>query len=427
MKVEKTSTESNSVSLKISLDVKEWEKVLDKAAGDIAESEKIPGFRPGKAPREIVMTKVGEARVLSAAIELAVQDFYPQVAKQEDIRPVALPKISVEKATPTDPLIFIAEVAILPEVTLGDYKNIKVKKTVEPVRDEQMEEVLKNIQKRQAEFVEVERPAAMKDWVEIDFTGYIDNQPFEGGESKNHPMVLGDKLFIPGFEEGIVDMNAKDKKTIEVEFPKDYGKAEMAGKKARFDITLHKVKSVNYPEMNDELVKKVSQFQTLAEFKEDIKKFLSEDADKKGETKAREDAITALAKLVKVDLPDEMVDSELEAMLKDMKMQVAQQKMEFEDYLKRAGVNEEGLKSQWRDQAKHRVLAGLALDEFRKAEGITSTDADVEEEIKKLHKQYPQDIEKIDEEYKKPVSRDKLKNMIASRKAVDRLYELATS
>jgi len=427
MKVEKTSTKGNSVSLKISLDNKEWDKVLDNVAGKIAKTEKIPGFRPGKAPREMVINKVGEARVLSAAIEQAVQDFYPVAVKQEELRPVALPKVSIDRATPADALVFTAEVTILPEVTLGNYRNIKVKKVVEPVTENQVDDVLKNIQKRQAEFVEVERAAKMGDWVEVDFTGYIDNKPFEGGQSKNHPMVLGDKLFIPGFEEGIVGMNATDKKTIEVDFPKDYGKAEMAGKKAKFDITLHKVKSVNYPEINDDFVKKVSKFKTLAEFKEDIKKFLNEEAVKKAETKAREDAIMELTKLVKVDLPDEMVNSELDAMLKDLRMQIAQQKMEFEDYLKKAGVNEEGLKSQWRDQAKQRVLAGLALDELRKAEKIEVSDKEVEEEIKKLHQMYPQDIEKIDEEYKKPIARDRLRNMMASRKAVDRLAEMATS
>ncbi|RLC37461.1 trigger factor [candidate division Kazan bacterium] len=426
MQVEKISTKNNSVSLKISLNKKEWDKTLDRAAADVAAVEKIPGFRPGKAPRKVVINKVGEARVLSTAIEQAVQEFYPVAVKQEGLRPVALPKISIDRATPENELVFTADVTVLPKVTLGDYKKIKIKKVVEPVTESQVEDVLKNIQKRQAEFVEVERPAKMGDWVEVDFVGYIDNKPFEGGQSKNHPMILGDKLFIPGFEEGIVGMRAKDRKTIEVEFPKDYGKTELAGKKAKFDITLHKVKSVNYPEINDKFVQKVSKFKTLDEFKADIKKFLEEEAEKRAETKSREDAIMELAKLVKVDLPDEMVDSELEAMLKDLRMRVAQQKMEFADYLKKAGVNEEGLKSQWRDQAKQRVLAGLALDELRKAEQIEVSDKEIEEEIKKLEAMYPQDIEKIREEYKKPIARDRLKNMLASRKAVDRLAELAT-
>lgn len=427
MQVEKTSPKSGLVKLKISLDKSEWDKMLDRAAVKVSTGTSIEGFRPGKTPRDIVINKVGEARVLSVAIEEAVQEFYPEAAKQEEIRPVAMPKVSIDQATPTAPLVFTAEVVVLPEVALGDYKQLKVKKgTVEPPKPEKLGEILKSMQKRAAEFAEVERAAKMKDWVEIDFVGTIDGKEFEGGKSKNHPMILGDKLFIPGFEEGIEGMKAGETKDIEVAFPPDYHNKELGGKKASFKITLHKVKAVNYPDIDDALAKKISKFQTVDELKKDVEKFLVDEEQRKVDSQVREDAILGLAKLAKVDLPEELVDQELNAMVNDMRQQVSAQQMNFDEYLKKAGVNnEEGLKSQWCDQAKQRVLAGLALDAFRKAEGIEATDKEVEEELKKLEQMYPNDKDKIVEEYKKPVARERLKNMIASRKAVDALVEMA--
>ncbi len=427
MRIEKTTPKSGLVNLKITLDSSEWEKMLDKAAAKVSADTKIEGFRPGKAPRGVVMNKVGEARVLSVAIEEAVQEFYPTAAKQENIRPVALPKVGVDKATPTDPLVFTAEVAVLPDVQLGDYKKLKIKKQqVEPPKPEKIEEILKSMQKRAAEFQEVERAAKMKDWVEIDFVGMIDGKEFEGGKSKNHPLILGDQLFIPGFEEGVEGMKAGETKDIEITFPSDYHNKELADKKASFKVTLHKVKAVNYPDFDDALAKKISKFETLEELKKDVERFLLEEEQRRVDSQSREDAILGLAKLAKVEIPTEVVDQELNAMVNDMRQQVAAQQTDFNEYLKRAGVsNEEALKSQWRGQAEQRVLAGLALDAFRQAENIEATDQEVDEEIKKLEQMYPSDKDKIIEEYSKPAARERLKSVIASKKAVERLVEMA--
>lgn len=428
MKVEKTSAGAGSVSLKIVLDKKEWNEALNKAAVKISESEKLEGFRAGKAPLKVVMAKVGEARVLSVAIEDAINVYYPAAIKEIELKPVAMPKVAVDKATPTEPLEFTAEVAILPEVELGDYKSIKVKKQVEEIKDEQVDKVLDDMRKRAAEFTEVERVAKKGDWAEIDFAGTIDGKPFEGGISKNHPMILGDNMFIPGFEAGLEGMKVGETKDVKVTFPAEYHKTDLAGKEAVFNVKLHKVKAVNYPDIDDAFAKKASKFETLEEFKVDIKKFLGVQVNQKADEKAKEEAILALAKLAKIDLPKPLVDQELNAMVDDLKKQIEAQKMKFEDYLKKGNVqNEEGLKSQWREQAEQRVRAGLALDAFKRAEGIEATDKDVAEEIAKLKTMYPQDADKIDEEYKKSTSRDRLKNVVASRLAVDRLLELAIS
>ena len=335
------------MKLTISLDKSEWERVLDRAAAKVSEGMKIPGFRDGKAPRAVVIAQVGEARVVSTAIELAVEEFYPQAAKQERLKPVAFPKISAEKGGLTDALTFTAEVTVLPEVKLGDYSKLRVKKTVEPVKDEQIEEVLKSMQKRAVEFQPVEREAKLGDWAEMDFEGFVDGQPFEGGSSKKHPLILGDKLFIPGFEEGMVGMRAGEDREIEVEFPKDYHQQELAGKPVKFKVKLHQVKAVSYPEVNDAFAKKSANMETVEALRADIRRYLTEEAQKRADDKMREDAIIALTKLATVDLPDELVNQELDSMVHDLKHQAEHAKMSWEDYLKRAGVNEEGLKNQW--------------------------------------------------------------------------------
>ena len=427
MKVTKSQSDKNHVKLAITLEMTEWTAILDKASAKVSEGMKIAGFREGKAPRDIVIAKAGEARVVSAAIELAVEEFYPVAVKQENLRPIAFPKISVDKGNLTEPLEFTAEVAVLPEVVLGDYSKIKLEKRVESVGDEQIEDVLKNMQKKAVEFQEVERKAAMGDWTEIDFDGFVEGKPFEGGSSKKHPLIIGDKVFIPCFEEGLVGLGKGEEKDIEVTFPADYHNKELAGKPAKFKVKMNLVKAVNYPELNDEFAKKHAGQESLEVLKADIKKYLIEEAEKKAEEGLRENALLELVKVAKIDLPEEMIEQELDSMVHDLKHQAEHSKMSFEDYLKKAGVNEAGLKSQWREQAESRVRIGLALEAFRDAEKISASDGDVEAEIKKLKEMYPQDGENIDKEYGKGSNgRERLKRMLGSRKAIDRLVELAT-
>ena len=428
MKITKTAGEKNKVKLAIALELSEWNSILDKASGKVSEGLKIDGFREGKAPRDIVIAKAGEARVISEAIELAVEQYYPIAVKEENLKPIAFPKISVEKGNLTEPLEFTAEVAILPEVVLGDYSKIKIEKRVESVESKDVEAVLKNLQKKAVEFQEVERVAQLGDWAEIDFEGFVEGKPFEGGASKKHPLILGDKVFIPGFEEGLVGLGKGEEKEIEVTFPSDYHNKELAGKSAKFKVKMNLVKAVNYPEINDEFAKKHAGQESLEVLKTDIKKYLEEEAVKKAEETLRENALLELVKVAKIDLPEEMIEQELDSMVHDLKHQAEHSGMSFEDYLKKAGVNEAGLKAQWREQAESRVRIGLALEAFRDKEGISADDSDVDAEIVKLKQMYPQDGENIDKEYGKGSNgRSKLQRMLGSRKAIDRLAEMATS
>jgi len=427
MEINKTAGDSNHIKLSIKLTLQEWNAVLDKASEKVSATIKIDGFREGKAPRDVVIAKAGEARVISEAIELAVEQYYPVAVRQENLRPIAFPKVSVEKGNLTEALEFTAEVAVLPEVILGDYLKIRLEKRVEGVESKDVDEVLKSLQKKAVEFQEVERPAQMGDWTEIDFDGFVDGKPFEGGASKKHPLILGDKVFIPGFEEGLVGLGKGEEKDVEVTFPADYHNKDLSGKKAVFKVKMNLVKAVNYPELNDEFAKKHAGQESLEVLKADIKKYLEEEATKKAEEGVRENALLELVKVAKIDLPDEMIESELDSMVHDLKHQAEGSGMSFEDYLKKAGVNEAGLKAQWREQAEQRVRIGLALEAFRDKEGILADDSDVDAEIVKLKEMYTQDHEAIDKEYAKgSVGRERLQRMLGSRKAIDTLVAKAT-
>lgn len=426
MEVTKTVLPGAKVKLAVRLTIEEWNRILDAATQKIAGEIKVDGFRPGHAPRDIVIAKAGEARVISEATERAIEEFYPKAAREQDVRPVNFPSIAVDKVGLDEALEFTAEVAILPEVKLGDYMAIKISKPEVTISETEVEDVLKNMQKKSAEFNPVERPAAQGDWVEVDFSGTMDGKEFAGGASKNHPMVIGDKLFIPGFEEGIVGMNVNEEKDVEVTFPEDYHAKELAGKKALFHIKLNQVKAINYPVIDDEFAKKVAQMETLAVLKEDIKKYLELDAIQKNTEKMREDAILALAKVSEVELSDDIIDQEVDAMVHDLKHQVSHMNMTWEDYLAKSNVTEEVVKDGFKVQAADRVKAGLALEAFRKAEKVEVTDEDIETEIEALQARYPEDTDKIVEEYTKATNREKLRNMLASRKAIDRLVEIGT-
>lgn len=425
MEVGRENLAGNKVRLTITLTMGEWDALLDKAAEQLSAQVKIEGFRPGKAPRSVVASKVGEGSLLSAAIEEAVQKYYPEAARKEDLRPISFPAISVEKGSLDEPMVFTAEVGVMPEVKLGDYKSIRVKKVVVPVTDEMVMETLEGLRKKTAEYVEVERPVQDGDWTEIDFTGSVDGKEFPGGSSKNHPLVIGEKMFIPGFEEGMVGMKSGENKEIEVTFPEDYHAKELAGKKAKFAVELHMVKEVRYPEMDDAFAAKVSQFKTFEELKADIRKFMEEDADRRAEDKVREEAIKALVNITELDLPEELVDNELTAMLEDLKHQIANGQMSFEDYLKKAGTDEAGMRTEWREQATQRVKAGLALDALRKAEGLEITHDDVHGEIERLKELYPDQVEEIEQHYGNH-NHSTLESQMITRKAVDRLAEIVT-
>ena len=427
MQAEIEKQSSGVVVLGIQADMDEWQKFLEEAARTISQQAKISGFRKGKAPLAVVVTQVGEATVLSEASDRAVKQLYVKAVLEHQLSPIAPPKISVRTVSLKEPLSFEVEITVVPEVTLGDWKKIKVKPEAVVVDDKRVDDILNKFRRREASFKEVKRAVKQGDWVEIDFDGTLDGQPFDGGSSKHHPLVVGDGVFLPEFEAALVGVKAGEDKKFPVTFPKDYHQASLAGRAVEFTIKLHKVKEMTLPELNDELAKKTSQFKSLAELKGDVEKFIKEEAEGKERDRQRQVVIDKLIDIAKVDLPDTLVEQEMEAMLHDMKHQLEQQGTTPENYFKKMDTTEEKIRGEWREPARKRVMAGLALNAFVKAEGIEASTKDVDAEIKRLKAMYPAEKEKISEKYKNETERKRLQHMLGGQKALEQLVDHATS
>lgn len=427
MKSQIEGQKNSQLTIKISLDEGEWQESIKQAANKLAQNLKIAGFRPGKAPLEVVINTAGETRVVSEAAESAINKFYLLAIKEQKILPIVPPKVSVEKVDLKHPLVFKAEVVTMPEVELEDYKKIKVESKAVVADPAKVEGVLKNIQRQQAKFNPVEREAKTGDWLEIDFEGKIDGKAFEGGNSKHHPLIVGDGVFLLEFEEGLVGMKAGETKTFTVTFPGDYRQSELAGKAVEFMVKLHKVKAVVLPELNDELAKATGDFKTLADLKASIEKFLQEDSARQELDRQKESAINQLIKLAKVELPEILIEQEIDSMLHDLKHQLEDQKITLEDYLKKIDATEQKLRDDWKESARKRVLAGLALNAFRQAENIEATDEDVKAEIERLKLVYPEEKDKIAEKYCHDWERSRLKTLLSGQMAIDKLWQMAIS
>ncbi|MBU1083313.1 trigger factor [Patescibacteria group bacterium] len=426
----KTSLETKPASiviLTIELDLTEWQEALGIAGKAIAQNVAIKGFRAGMAPLDLVISEVGEAKVLSEAAELCVNKFYALAVVENKLIPVVPPKVTIEKLALDKPIIFKAEITVLPETTLGDYKKIKVEKQEIKIDEEQVAKTLEGLRRRGAKFNPVERVTQAGDWVEIDFEGKLDGVVFEGGVSKNHPLIIGDGVFLPDFEEGLIGIAAGGEKTFEVKFPTDYHQKNLADKTVQFSVKIHKVKEVIMPEIDDELAKGLGQFNSLAELKADIDKWMLEDARKKEETRQQEVAMQELLKIAKVEVPEVLVEQELGSMMEDMKNELSHQKIELTDYLKKNNLTEEKLRIDWKEAAAMRAKAGLVLDAFKKAEHIEATDEEVEKDIDRLKKTYPDKEKELDEKYKSGLERARLKNLLSGQKALKELWQIATN
>ncbi|MBN2585600.1 trigger factor [Patescibacteria group bacterium] len=413
------------VTLNIALDQTEWSEALKNASTKIAEGVEIKGFRKGKAPMDRVAAQVGETRILSEASESAINQYYYQAVIKEEVAPIGPPKIAVDEVGIDKPLKFTAEITVMPELELGDYKKIKVKKELVEVKDEQINDVLKNLQRREVSFKEIEGEAKKGDWVEIDFEGKLDGVPFDGGKGTNHPLVIGDGVLLPDFEEALVGMKAGDEKAFPVNFPEGYHQSNLAGKKTEFTAKLHKVKEVLLPAVDDEFAKKISDKKSLQELKEDIKKVLLENAEQKERDRQSSEAIEQLIKISRTDIPTALVEQELDAMMHDFEHQLSHQGMNVKDYMERAKLTEEKMREEWKEQAKKRVIAGLALNEFKKREGIVATNEEVESEIARLKTVYPAEADKITEKYKSDIEKRRLAHLLSGQKAVEALRKLA--
>ena len=400
MKVTAENGENQQVTLTIEVEAAEVSKAVERAAKRLANRVNIPGFRKGKAPRKIVERNVGMDALLQEAFDLIAPKAFSDALDDQKIDPVTRPNIDIVTLEEGKNLVFKATVTPRPEVKLGDYKGLKVEKAAAEVSDEDVEKQLKNFQDRQGKMVEAPEGAAVEngDFTTLDFEGFVDGEAFEGGKGQDYPLQIGSGSFIPGFEEQLVGAKVGEEKEVNVKFPEEYHSAELAGKDAMFKCTVRSIKHKELPEIDDELAKKVSTFQTLDELKADIRKNLLENAEKKAENDQKTAVIEQATENITVDIPAVMIDNRVTSMIQEMAMRLEQQGMKLEQYLQYAGTDIAKIREDYRETAEKNVKTDLMLEEVAKAEDIKVEAKDLDAEVAGMAAAYgatPQQVQKI--------------------------------
>ena len=400
MKVTVENGENQQVTLTIEVEAAEVNKAVDQACKRLANRVNIPGFRKGKAPRMIVERHVGKDAVLQEAFDIVAPKALSKAFDEQKIDPVTRPSVDIETLEEGKDLVFKATVTPRPEVKLGDYKGLNVPKNEVNITDEDVEKQLKTFQDRQGKLVDAPEGAEVKDgdFTTLDFKGFVDGEAFDGGEGKDYPLQIGSNSFIPGFEDQLVGAKIGEERDVNVKFPEEYHAKELAGKDATFKCTIRSIKTKELPAIDDELAKKVSKFETLDEFKADIRKNLEENAERTAENDQKSAAIEMATNNITVDIPAVMIDNRVTAMIQEMAMRLEQQGMKLEQYLQYAGTDIAKLREQYRETAEKNVKTDLMLEEVAKAEDIKVEAKDLDEEVAAMAAAYgatPQQVQKI--------------------------------
>ena len=406
------------VEIKVVLDSKDLEPAKNQALERLAKEVKVEGFRQGKVPTDIAAKFIPDNDLNREAADIAVRTTVIEAFTKNEKSPLVIPRVEITKYVPNETLEYTATADILPEVKLGDYKNLGVKREKVEVKEADVKDVLNNIAKSFAEKKAIKRAAKETDEVIIDFVGKKDGKAFPGGSAKDYHLVLGSKTFIPGFEDGIIGHEPGDSFNLDLTFPKDYGAKELAGAKTTFEVLLKQVNEVEMPEINDDLAKKCGPFKTIADLKADIKKNIAAQNDHRLEEKYKDALIEALVKKSKISAPEILIDDQMRMIKDDLTRNAASQGLSFEDYLKQAGETEESWEKQARTIAEARVKASLALQVLARDQKITVKDEVVEAKIAELREIYKKSPEAL-KNLKDPNVKMDIKNRLVIEKTID--------
>ena len=422
-KVEKTKN-ANEVKLEITVDSEKFNDAIKKVYFKSAKYFNIPGFRKGKAPMQIVEKYYGKEIFYEDAFNEVAGEALDEAVKENDLYVVSRPDIDVTQIEKGKDLIFTAVMQTKPEAELGKYKGVEIKKIEYKVTDDDINHELGHMQEHNARIVSVEdRPVEKGDITVIDFEGFVDGKAFDGGKAEGHELEIGSNTFIPGFEDQIVGMKIDEEKDINVKFPDEYFSKDLAGKDATFKVKLHEIKKKELPELDDEFAKDVSEFDTLKELKEDIKKKQQKQNDDKAKYETQDAVIKAVCENVKVDIPSGMVETEVENMLKDIEQRLSYQGLKLEQYLQMMGKTQDEMKKEYEPQAIESIKSRLMLEAVIKAEKIEATDEEVDEKLKEMAKNYGKEN---DEEFLKNENvRNYIKEGLTSEKALEFLVKNA--
>ncbi|MBR6477498.1 MAG: trigger factor [Lachnospiraceae bacterium] len=390
--------EHNMAKLTIAVGAEELEQAIEKAYQKNKNKISVAGFRKGKVPRKLVEKMYGEAVFYEDAANILIPDAYEKALAEYTEEVVSSPKIEVQEIQAGKGMTFTAEVAIKPEVTLGEYKGVEVAKADTEVTDEEVDEAIDKERENNARAIVItDRPVKAGDETIIDFEGFVDGVAFDGGKGENYPLTIGSGAFIPGFEEGLIGANLNEELDVNVTFPEDYQASELAGKAAVFKCTVKEIKEKELPELDDEFASEVSEFDTLEEYKADVKKNLEEKKVANAKRAKIDAAIDAVVEKATMDIPEAMISTMQKQILDEYAQNMRAQGISLEQYMQYTGVDADSLMEQLKPQAEARIKGRLVLEAVAKAENIQVSDEDFEAEIKTMAETYNMEADKVKE------------------------------
>ena len=413
--------EKSMVELQFSIDAETFKAAVNNAFKREGKKYAIPGFRKGKAPRHMIEKMYGSDIFHYDAVNDLFPEAYEAAVKEAKIDVVGRPDPEVVSMSEADGVVLKVKVAVKPEVELGEYAGLTVTKEAKNVNEADVDAEVKRMQDRNGRLLTREGAAENDDTVDIDFEGFVDGKAFEGGKAEHYSLVLGSGSFIPGFEDQVVGHSAGEEFDVNVKFPEEYGAAELAGKDATFKIKLHEVKYKELPALDDDFAKDVSEYDTLDELKDSIRNNIKTNLDKQAEQKVENDLMDQVIANMKADIPDAMVDSRIDELVQDFEYRISQQGLKLADYLKYMGMNIEQFRAQFKEQADKQVKMRLAMEAIVAKEGITASDEEFEEEVKRIADAYKMEADKV----KSIVDAAAVKADLAINKAIDFVKEKA--
>ena len=422
MSVQVEKLEKNMVKLTIEVPAEEVEKAINAAFQKQKNKFNVPGFRKGKVSRAMIEKMYGVEVFYEEAANTLMQNSYAAAVEESGVDVVSRPEVDVVQIEKGKVFIYTAEVAVKPEVKLGKYKGVNVTKANVKVTAAEVKEALEAERNKNARTVSVTRAAKLGDTVMIDYEGSVDGVPFEGGKAENSPLELGSHSFIDTFEDQLVGHKAGEEVDVNVTFPEQYHAAELAGKPALFKVKINEVTTKELPKLDDEFASDVSEFETLAEYKEALKKQLEEKKAAEAKREQEDEAIAAIVEASEMEIPEAMIQTQCEDMVNDFAQRISQSGLTMEQYMQFSGQTVQGLMDQVRPEAITRIKTSLVLEAIVKAEAIEATEADVEAEIEKMAGMYGMDVEQL-KGYMGESEKASMKNQMAITKAVDLIME----
>lgn len=411
--------EKNMVKLVITSSDEEFEKGIEQAYNKNKSKINVQGFRKGKAPRKIIEKFYGKEVFFEDAANAIIPEAYAKAAEESGLEIVSQPEIGLVQLEDGKPFIFSATVAVKPEVELGQYKGVEVAKADVEVTEDDINAELDKVREQNSRTVNVEdRPVQDKDMTVIDFEGFIDGQPFQGGKGENYPLTIGSHSFIDTFEEQLIGKNIGEETEVNVTFPEDYHAEELKGKPATFKVTVKEIKEKQYDDLDDDFAQNVSDFDTLAEYKEDLKKTIGERKANEAKNKKEAEAIDKIIENAKMDIPSAMVDTQVRQMAEDFSRRLQQQGLSVEQYFQFTGLTADKLFADMQPEAEKRIKSRLVLEAIVKAENIEVSDEEYESELNKMAESYGMEVDKI-KEFMGEYEQKQIREDIAVQKAVD--------